>query len=180
MHILSDRHSSSFVIHFNLIISLLSQISVTSSLQDFPFIHILCQQTAQDTLLSKPRSPSERCVCSRQTFLIRNFRWFDCGGLCVGVKSRTCKSQAKSLHGPRFCSLQRYRATRSIESRKRLPRVHSSNLFWRRDCFLYPSCVQAQKSQQKGSRTRNASGEPSSIGPRSDVWPLWIPTRSMK
>ena len=37
MHILSDRHSNSFFIHFNLIISLLSQNSVTSSLRDFPF-----------------------------------------------------------------------------------------------------------------------------------------------
>ncbi len=37
MHILSDRHSNSFFIHFNLIISLLSQNSVTSSLWDFPF-----------------------------------------------------------------------------------------------------------------------------------------------
>ena len=48
MHILLDRHSRSLFIHFNLIISLLSQNSVTSSLQDFPFIHILRQQTAQD------------------------------------------------------------------------------------------------------------------------------------
>ena len=66
MHVLSDRHSSSFFIHFNLIISLLSQNSVTSSLRDFSFIHILHQQTAQDTLISKPRSLSERCICSRQ------------------------------------------------------------------------------------------------------------------
>jgi hypothetical protein len=43
------RHSSSFFIHFNLIISYLSQNSVTFSLQDFPFIRILCHQTAQDT-----------------------------------------------------------------------------------------------------------------------------------
>ena len=48
MHILSDRHSRSLFIHFNLIISLLSQNSVTSSLQDFPFNRILRQQTAQD------------------------------------------------------------------------------------------------------------------------------------
>jgi hypothetical protein len=66
MHILLDRHCNSCFIHFKLIILLLSQNSVTSSLQDFPFIRILCQQTAQDTLLTKPRSPSERCVCSRQ------------------------------------------------------------------------------------------------------------------
>ncbi len=49
MHILSDRHSRSHFIHFNLIISLLSRISVTSSLQDFLVIHILRQQTAQDS-----------------------------------------------------------------------------------------------------------------------------------
>ncbi len=64
MHILSDRHSNSFFIHFKLIISLLSRNSVTSSLRDFPFICIQRQQTAQDTLISKPRSPSERCICS--------------------------------------------------------------------------------------------------------------------
>ncbi len=66
MHIPLDQHSSSLLIHFNLIISLLSQIYLTSSLQDFTFVCILRQQMAQDTLLTKPRSPFERCVCSRQ------------------------------------------------------------------------------------------------------------------
>ncbi len=66
MHVPSDRHSSSLFIHFNLIITLLSQIYLTSSLQYFTFVCILRQQTAQDTLLTKPRSPSDRCVCSRQ------------------------------------------------------------------------------------------------------------------
>ena len=47
MHILLDWHSRSLFIHFNLIISLLSWISLTSSLQDFTFICILRQQTAQ-------------------------------------------------------------------------------------------------------------------------------------
>ena len=37
------------MLYFNLIISLLSQNSVTSSLQDFPFNCILRQQTAQNT-----------------------------------------------------------------------------------------------------------------------------------
>ncbi len=49
MHILSDWHFRSLFIHFNLIITLLSQISIPSSLQDFTFICILRQQTAQDT-----------------------------------------------------------------------------------------------------------------------------------
>ncbi len=66
MHILSDRHSSSLFILLNLIISLLSRIYLTSSLRDFTFVCILRQQTAQDTLLTKPRSPSERCICGRQ------------------------------------------------------------------------------------------------------------------
>ncbi len=48
MRILLDRHSRSFSNHFNPLISLLSQNSVSSSLQYFPFIRILCQQTAQD------------------------------------------------------------------------------------------------------------------------------------
>ena len=52
MHILLDRHSRSLFIHFNLIISLLSRISVTSSLRDFPFIRILRQQTDQGTFIS--------------------------------------------------------------------------------------------------------------------------------
>ena len=66
MHVPSDRHSSSLFIHFNLIITLLSRIYLTSSLRDFTSVCILRQQTAQDTLISKPRSPSKRCVCSRQ------------------------------------------------------------------------------------------------------------------
>jgi hypothetical protein len=66
MLILSDRHSNSFFILFKPIITLLSRISITSSLQDFTFIYILRQQTAQDTLISKPRSPFECCICSRQ------------------------------------------------------------------------------------------------------------------
>ena len=49
MHILLDRHSSSLFIHFNLIISLLSRTYLTSSLQDFTFVCILRQQTAQDS-----------------------------------------------------------------------------------------------------------------------------------
>ncbi len=61
-----DWHSSSLFIHFNLIISLLSQTYLTSSLRDFTFVCILRQQTAQDTLISKPCPPSERCVCSRR------------------------------------------------------------------------------------------------------------------
>jgi hypothetical protein len=48
MHILLDQNSSSFFIHFNLIISLLSHIYITSSLQDTHFNPILRQQTAQD------------------------------------------------------------------------------------------------------------------------------------
>ena len=66
MHVPSDRHSSSLFIHFNLIITLLSRIYLTSSLRDFTSVCILRQQTAQDTLISKPCSPSKRCVCSRQ------------------------------------------------------------------------------------------------------------------
>ena len=50
MHILLDRHSRSLFIHFHLIISLLSQNSLISSLRDFPFNRILHQQTAQDTM----------------------------------------------------------------------------------------------------------------------------------
>ena len=52
MHILSNQHSRSFFIHFNLIISLFSHIIITSSLWDSSFNSILRQQTAQ-------------CVCSR-------------------------------------------------------------------------------------------------------------------
>jgi hypothetical protein len=48
---------------------------------------------AQDTLLTKSRSPSKRCVCSGQFSLIRNFCRFGHGGVQVGVKSRTSKIQ---------------------------------------------------------------------------------------
>ncbi len=61
MHILSDRHSRSRFIHFNLIISLLSRNSVTSSLQDFPFICILRQQTAQDITQLLDGNASKSC-----------------------------------------------------------------------------------------------------------------------
>ncbi len=81
MHILSDRHSNSFFIHFKLIITLLSRISITSSLRDVTIICILCQQTAQDTLISKPCSPSERCICSRQ---------FSVDSRLLSVRSRGC------------------------------------------------------------------------------------------
>ena len=95
MHILSDKHSRSLFIHFNLIISLLSRISVTSSLRDFPFIRILRQQTAQDTLLTKPLSPSVRCVCSRQISV-------DLQLPSVRSLGRLGKSQAKSYKDQDF------------------------------------------------------------------------------
>ena len=59
----------------------------------FYFICILRQQLAQDTLLTKPRSPSDHCICSGQFSPIRNFRQFGHGGVHVGVKSRTFKIQ---------------------------------------------------------------------------------------
>ncbi len=86
MHILSDRLSRSLFIHVKLIISLLSHIYITSSLQDIHFNHILCQQMAHDTLLTKPGSPSERSVRSGQFSPIRNFCRFNRGGVHVGVK----------------------------------------------------------------------------------------------
>ena len=132
MHILSDRHSHSFFIHFNLIITLLSQISLTSSLQDFPFIRILRQQTAQDTLISKPRSPSERCICSRQFS-------FDLQLLSVRLWGHLRRSQDRFLQGSRFHSPQRYWAMRSIGSRNLFPRVRSSDFLWRQDHFSYLS-----------------------------------------
>ena len=88
MHILLDRHSRSLFIHFNLIISLLSQNCVTSSLQDFPFNRILRQQMAQDTLYTKPRSPSKRCICSRQISVNLQLP-------SVWLCGRLCRSQAK-------------------------------------------------------------------------------------
>jgi hypothetical protein len=60
MHILSDRHSRSLFIHFNLIISLLSRISVTSSLRDFLVIRILRQQTAQDSVAAVAAAEAQR------------------------------------------------------------------------------------------------------------------------
>ena len=51
MHILLDRHSSSFFIHFNLIITLLLQISLTFSLQDLlPFVSYASKRLRKGTV----------------------------------------------------------------------------------------------------------------------------------
>ena len=96
MHILLDRHSSSFFIHFNLMVSLLSRNSVTSSLRDFTFVCILRQQMAQDTLISKPRSPSDRCVCSRRFSVDLRLPSVQSRGRLRRSRSKIDKSQDKS------------------------------------------------------------------------------------
>ena len=173
MHILSSWHFRSFFIHFKLIISLLSHTFITSSLQDNSFNCILRQQTAHDTLLTKPCSPSERCICGRRFS-------FDSQIPSVRSRGHLRRSQDKFLQGPRFCSPQRYWVMRLIGSDDPFPRVRSSNFFWRRDCLSYLSQVQAQKAQWKGSRTWNANGGILPIYPRSHTWHLWILMRNRK
>ena len=92
----SDWHSSSLFSHFNLIISLLSRTYPTSSLQDFTFVCILRQQTAQDTLLTKPRSPSERCVCGRRFSVDSRLPSVQSRGRLRRSRSKIDKSQDKS------------------------------------------------------------------------------------
>ena len=77
---------------------------------------------AQDILLTKPRSLSNRCICSRQ---------FSSNSRLPSVRSRgrPRRSQDNFVQGPRFCSPQRYQATRLIGSENLPPRVASSNFF---------------------------------------------------
>ena len=158
MHILLDWHSRSLFIHFNLIFSLLSRISVSSSLQDFPFNHILHQQTAQDTVLTKPRSPSEHCVCSRRISV-------DLQLPSVQSRGRLRRSQVKYFKIQDFAHQedigQHAQVDQELTSQEFIQATLSgdeiashSNHEW-----------ECKKAQQKGSRMQNVSKEPSPIGP---------------
>ena len=86
MHILSDGILRSFSFSFSITNSLLNYNHITSSFSDFFFNCILYQQMAQDTLISKPHSPTECCICSGQFSPIRNVRPFDHEEVQIGVK----------------------------------------------------------------------------------------------
>ncbi len=90
------------VVHFSFIFSLIISllIHIASLLHFKTTLSLNCilrQQTAQDTLISKPHSPSKCCFCSGRFSLIHNFHWFDRESAHVGVKSSTFKIQDFAL-----------------------------------------------------------------------------------
>ena len=135
---------------------------------DILFTRILRQQMAQDTLLTKLRSPSECCVCREQFSPICNFRWFDCGGAQVEVKY-------SYFQYPRFCSPWESQVIHWIESECLHRKAASSNLFWRQDHLSYQSWAQMQKACWRDLRTQSASKNTapdpvhSTCGPQQEV-----------
>jgi hypothetical protein len=92
MHILSDRHSSSFFIHFKLIIALLSRNSVTSSLQDFPFHLYPTPANSSGHFVTKTTLTFRVLPFAVGEFpSICDFRQFDRRGVYVGVGSSTSR-----------------------------------------------------------------------------------------
>ena len=146
MHILSDWHSRSLFIHFNLKFLFLSHTYITSSLQDNSF-----------KLYPTPANDSGHLFNNTTlTFRVLHLQWAIFSDLqlpLVWSWRRPHRSQVKYFLDPRFCSLWESQVTRWIGSEGLHPRVASSNLFWRQDCFSCQSWARTQKAHQRDLRT---------------------------
>ncbi len=138
LEVLDQFYTHNLII--NLIISLL-HLKISS------FICLLCQQMAQDTLYTKPYSPSERWVCSTRISLFHNIRSFDHKCIYVGVNYQV----------PRFCSPRDYQATRWIASASLHQRVASGIFFWKLR-FWKQSWAGLWKAHRRGLRILSVNG----------------------